>query len=79
MAGLLRAVLVSWQPCSLLKWSSHKLLPVERTVALSMKKYPVLERVTLHAVTGVFSFACWPVKSGGTKGRFKNKPIVVGL
>lgn len=30
-------------------------------------------------ITGVFSFAYWPVKKGGKKGRFENETTVIGL
>lgn len=69
VVGLLRAALVSWQHCSLLKWSSQKLLPVERTVALSMTKIPSsLELFCMQSYWCVL-FCLLACKNGGGAGR----------
>lgn len=68
VVGLLRAVLVSWQPHTLLKRSSQKSLPVVCALALSMTKTPSSrESYSACRITSVFSFAYWPVKKGKKK------------
>lgn len=58
VVGLLCAVLVSWQPRTLLKRRSQKLLPVVCAVALSMTKIPSSkESYFACRITGVFSSA----------------------